>query len=64
VLLYMAAPLITINDLYSFDPNHIADPGNFADIKGSYVAANLRIPMRPLDAMMDRWSFRIRRHRS
>lgn len=31
---YMAARQITINDLYSFDPNHIVDPAKFSDIIG------------------------------
>ncbi len=31
---YMAARLITINDLYSFDSNHIVDPEKFTDIIG------------------------------
>jgi hypothetical protein len=31
---YMAARLITVNDLYSFDPNHIVDPEKFTDIVG------------------------------
>jgi hypothetical protein len=33
---YMAARLVTINDLYSFDPNHIVDPGKFTDIVGRH----------------------------
>jgi len=33
---YMAARLITINDLYSFDPNHIVDPAKFTDIIGRH----------------------------
>ena len=31
---YMAARLVTVNDLYSFDPNHVVDPGKFTDIIG------------------------------
>jgi hypothetical protein len=31
---YMAARLVTVNDLYSFDPNHIVDPEKFTDIIG------------------------------
>ena len=33
---YMAARLITLNDLYSFDPNHIVDPAKFTDIIGRH----------------------------
>jgi hypothetical protein len=33
---YMAARLVTINDLYSFDPNHIVDPEKFTDIIGRH----------------------------
>lgn len=33
---YMAARQITINDLYSFDPNHIVDPAKFTDIIGRH----------------------------
>jgi hypothetical protein len=33
---YMAARLITLNDLYSFDPNHIVDPEKFTDIIGRH----------------------------
>ena len=33
---YMAARLVTLNDLYSFDPNHIVDPGKFTDIIGRH----------------------------
>ena len=33
---YMAARLVTINDLYSFDPNHIVDPAKFTDIIGRH----------------------------
>lgn len=33
---YMAARLVTVNDLYSFDPNHIVDPGKFTDIIGRH----------------------------
>ena len=31
---YMAARLVTLNDLYSFDPNHVVDPAKFTDIIG------------------------------
>jgi hypothetical protein len=31
---YDAARLITVNDLYSFDPNHVVDFGRFEDIVG------------------------------
>jgi hypothetical protein len=31
---YMAARLVTVNDLYSFDPNHRVDPSKFTDIIG------------------------------
>jgi hypothetical protein len=31
---YMEARLITVNDLYSFDPNHVVDPQKFTDIVG------------------------------
>ena len=31
---YMAARQVTLNDLYSFDPNHIVDPAKFTDIIG------------------------------
>lgn len=31
---YMAARLVTLNDLYSFDPNHVVDPVKFTDIIG------------------------------
>ena len=31
---YMAARLVTVNDLYSFDPNHVVDAGKFTDIIG------------------------------
>lgn len=31
---YMAARQITLNDLYSFDPNHVVDPAKFTDIIG------------------------------
>jgi hypothetical protein len=33
---YMAARLVTVNDLYSFDPNHVVDPMKFADIIGRH----------------------------
>ena len=33
---YMAARQITINDLYSFDPNHKVDPDKFTDIIGRH----------------------------
>lgn len=33
---YMAARLVTVNDLYSFDPNHIVDPAKFTDIIGRH----------------------------
>ena len=33
---YMAARQITINDLYSFDPNHKVDPEKFTDIIGRH----------------------------
>lgn len=33
---YMAARQITVNDLYSFDPNHIVDPEKFTDIIGRH----------------------------
>ena len=33
---YMAARLVTVNDLYSFDPNHIVDPNKFTDIIGRH----------------------------
>jgi hypothetical protein len=33
---YMAARLVTLNDLYSFDPNHIVDPAKFTDIIGRH----------------------------
>jgi hypothetical protein len=33
---YMAARLVTVNDLYSFDPNHTVDPAKFADIIGRH----------------------------
>jgi hypothetical protein len=33
---YMAARLITVNDLYSFDPNHVVDPAKFTDIIGRH----------------------------
>jgi hypothetical protein len=34
--LYGAARLITVNDLYSFDPNHVVDPEKFTDIVGRH----------------------------
>ncbi len=33
---YMAARLVTLNDLYSFDPNHVVDPAKFTDIIGRH----------------------------
>jgi hypothetical protein len=33
---YMSARLVTVNDLYSFDPNHIVDPAKFTDIIGRH----------------------------
>jgi hypothetical protein len=33
---YMAARLVTVNDLYSFDPNHVVDPEKFTDIIGRH----------------------------
>ena len=33
---YMAARLITLKDLYSFDPNYIVDPAKFSDIIGRH----------------------------
>jgi hypothetical protein len=33
---YMAARLVTVNDLYSFDPNHVVDPRKFDDIIGRH----------------------------
>jgi hypothetical protein len=33
---YMAARLVTINDLYSFDPNHVVDAEKFTDIIGRH----------------------------
>jgi hypothetical protein len=33
---YMAARQVTINDLYSFDPNHVVDPEKFTDIIGRH----------------------------
>jgi hypothetical protein len=33
---YMAARLVTLNDLYSFDPNHVVDPRKFTDIIGRH----------------------------
>lgn len=33
---YMAARLITVNDLYSFDPNHVVEPEKFTDIIGRH----------------------------
>jgi hypothetical protein len=33
---YMAARLVTVNDLYSFDPNHVVDPTKFTDIIGRH----------------------------
>jgi hypothetical protein len=37
---YMAARLVTINDLYSFDLNHVVDPEKFTDI----IARHFRQP--------------------
>jgi hypothetical protein len=34
---YMSARLITVNDLYSFDPNHFVDLEKFTDIIGRYI---------------------------
>lgn len=33
---YEAARLVTVNDLYSFDPNHVVDPAKFTDIIGRH----------------------------
>lgn len=33
---YMSARLITVNDLYSFDPSHVVDPVQFTDIIGRH----------------------------
>jgi hypothetical protein len=33
---YMAARLVTVNDLYSFDPHHVVDPEKFTDIIGRH----------------------------
>lgn len=33
---YEAARLVTVNDLYSFDPNHVVDPEKFTDIIGRH----------------------------
>jgi hypothetical protein len=33
---YMAARLLTVNDLYSFDPNHVVEPEKFTDIIGRH----------------------------
>jgi hypothetical protein len=33
---YMAARLVTVNDLYSFDPNHVVAPEKFTDIVGRH----------------------------
>lgn len=33
---YMAARLVTVNDLYSFDPNHVVDAAKFSDIVGRH----------------------------
>jgi hypothetical protein len=33
---YMAARLVTVNDLYSFDPNHVVAPAKFTDIVGRH----------------------------
>jgi len=34
---YMSARLITVNDLYSFDPNHFVDIEKFTDIIGRHI---------------------------
>ena len=34
---YMSARLITVNDLYSFDPNHFVDIEQFTDIIGRHI---------------------------
>jgi len=33
---YMAARMVTVNDLYSFDPNHVVDVTKFTDIVGRH----------------------------
>jgi hypothetical protein len=33
---YMAARMVTVNDLYSFDPNHVVDVAKFTDIIGRH----------------------------
>jgi len=33
---YETARLVTVNDLYSFDPNHVVDPAKFTDIIGRH----------------------------
>jgi hypothetical protein len=33
---YMAARLVTVNDLYAFDPNHVVDVAKFTDIIGRH----------------------------
>ena len=33
---YMEARLVTVNDLYSFDPHHVVDPAKFTDIVGRH----------------------------
>jgi hypothetical protein len=33
---YMEARLVTVNDLYSFDPNHVVDAAKFTDIIGRH----------------------------
>ena len=33
---YMAARLVTVNDLYSFDPNHVVEAAKFTDIVGRH----------------------------
>lgn len=33
---YMSARMVTVNDLYSFDPNHVVDPEKFTDIIGRH----------------------------
>jgi len=30
----MSARLVTVNDLYSFDPKHVVDPEKFTDLIG------------------------------
>jgi hypothetical protein len=33
---YMSARLVTVNDLYSFDPNHVVEPEKFTDLIGRH----------------------------